>query len=289
MMNSTQRIEAALAAVPDVDTQLARFVRMDGVLAVVQFGEGDPVAIPAAGQYPPWPGDSVRIERRNGQLVMIGPAQPKSGTGRITTATTPKSIVDVAGVSYELQVLASYTPVVNDTVIIEWGTQTIIGKQAAPPPAVAPPPSGGGGGSTPFEYVFQALDSGSWNGTRFFTNDVYASDSNVGLWVTGYPVPNTLPDSATITSLEIYLNPKQSTGVAPILGVVDKHSLDGPPTFIDQIAIGTRTGWVQLPTACGEYAKTHLLGIGVNHGGYTIWAGTQSDAMSGALRIRGVN
>lgn len=288
MITSTQATMRALARMPDVDHLVARFLTMDGALARVQFGEGAPVSIPSSGQYPPWPGDSVQIERRNGRLVMTGPTVAKSGMGVITATGTPKATVRCDGIDYLLPYRDGYTPVVNDDVEINWVTQVIQGKVTTVP---APPPvdPGTGGGGGPFDIIFQAQDSGTWNGTRYYTNIVNASDNEMGAWVYGPVLGDTLLDSWAIEHIWIYLSPIQELGEAYI-GVHPYLTLPGAWVgSIGTIPLDQRSGWVELPQIFGLTFRDSGGGIAVTSGnGLNRWQGTQGDpGLSGALRITG--
>lgn len=289
MITSTQATERALARIPDVDQMVAVFLSQVGPLALVQFGEGAPVSIPAVGQYPPWPGDSVQIERRKGRLVMTGPTIAKPGMGKITATGTPKATVDCGGISYLLPYRDGYTPVVGDDVEINWVTQVIQGKVttlAAPP---APDPGTGGGGG-PFEFIFQAQNSGSWNGTRFYVNDVQASDNIMGAWFYGAVLSDTLDNSWTITSISIYLPLVQQLGFCNV-GVHNVPNMNPGawPGSNSEIPLTPRGDWVALPVGFGDYLNVNGGGISVTSGnGLNRWLGTQSDGLSGALHIVGV-
>lgn len=288
MKNSNQWVVDRLKLIPDVDSQVAIFKRQssDGVRVLVQFGEGDPVDIPSSGQYLPWPDDPVQIESRNGSLVMTGPAVAKPVEGVISAAGSPKATVTVGGKDYLMQLRDGYTAVVGDPVTVNWVTRLIEGKVTAP----SVPPSGSPGSSGPppgaFELVFQAQDSGSWNGSRYYLNDVQASDSIMGAWWYGNAIFDTL-NGANVTSVEIYLPLIQELGVATI----GRHGY-GVNTGVwvgqvDGVALAPRNGWVPLPLSYADLT-TGVSGISVTSGnGLNRWKGVQADGLSGAIRIRG--
>jgi hypothetical protein len=289
MINAAQALQRSLKRVPDVDQMVAKFLTRDGVLASVQFGEGAPVSIPAVGQYPPWPGDSVQVERRNGRLVMTGPTVAKSGMGTITATGTPKATVVCDGVEYLLPYRDGYTPVVSDDVEINWVTQVIQGKVTTlvPPPVVDP--GTGGGTAGPFDFTFPAQQSGTWNGTRWQSNDVQASDHNMGAWFYGATLADTLRDDWTVTGTFIYLPLVQELNVCNIglHGATEMDPGSWPGSTAD-IPLDPRSGWVQLPNEFGAGLNVFGGGITVTSGnGLNVWLGTQSDGASGSLHITG--
>lgn len=288
MRNSNQWVIQKLAQMPDVHQQLAVFKGQaaDGVRVTVKFGDGAPVDIPSSGQYLPWPEDSVQIERRNGQLVMTGPAKAKPATGTISAAGAPKATVTVGGVDYLMPLRDGYTAVVGDPVTVNWVTQIIEGKVTA---TNAPPstlPDAGAPSGEPFDITFQAQESGSWNGSRYYLNDVQASDSIMGAWWYGSVIVDTLA-SATVTSVEIYLPLVQELGVATI----GRHGF-GVNTGVwvgqvDAVPLSPRNDWVPLPLSYAALA-TGVSGISVTSGnGLNRWLGVQADGLSGAIRMRG--
>lgn len=286
MTTAAERYELALNRIPDVAQQLGTFVDMVGNLAQVIIGD-NAVIIPMVGQYPPWPGDAVQLERRNGRLVVTGPAVPKSPVGKITAAGTPRATVLSDGTTYLMPVRDGYTAAVGDDVTINWASRIIEGKVAAlDTPTIPTLP--GAGDVTAFEHVFRATDSGQFR-SRWQSNTVQASDSVSGAWVYGPVINNTIPDAAAISSVEIYLPLIQEMGVC-VIGYHGYVALpDGAWTgSTGDVPLAPRSGWVNLPTSFGDFLKVNHGGIAVSSGnGMNRWAGTQQDGLSGALRIRG--
>lgn len=286
MAVDTELILNQLATIPDVGYKLGVFVRMEGVLAVVNVGDRA-VAIPCTGFYPPVEGMTVQLERRNGALIVTGPATQLPPLGTITAGGSPKCSVDAGGVIYVLAYRDGYVPTVGDPVEINWATAVIQGKLSVAPVApVAPAPVNSGGQGGTFENLLvMAAGSGSFNG-RWWTSDVYNGDNNTGAWFYESRVQDALRGT-TPTKIEIFLNPRQASGSSPQVGLHTANSTPGGNvTVSSQIALEPRSGWVQLPTEWAMALRDGG-GIGVTRSGYTVWRGLSSDAMSGALRFSG--
>jgi hypothetical protein len=263
MANPWDLVLNRLATIPTVGSKLGVFLRMDGPLAVVNLGDSV-IAIPVSGFFPPIAGMSVQIEARNGRLIVTGPSAPLPSVGVVTAGGSPKCTVTAGGTEYLLGYVTGYTPVVGDTVGIDWTKPWIQGKFSAAP--VAAPP----------------LE----NPAPSPTTDVYNGNSNTGAWFYGSRVADALR-GATVTKIEIFLNPRQASGNAPQVGTHASGSKPGGNlTVSGQIALEPRSGWVQLPIAWAAVLQAGG-GIGVTKSGYTIWRGLASDAMSGALRFSG--
>lgn len=280
------RVARQFAGISTTRSKTATFVGFEGSLAVVNTGETT-IRVPFTGQTLPPPGYAVQLEVRDGQVVVTGPAVPLPDTGIIYAAGTFLATVTARGIDYELPFQSAYLPVVGDEVEITWTEKSgiIQGKVTALPvahaPDTVPPASGGSFHPAPFT----AVDSGSF-GSRWFTGDVYASDSNIGAWFMGAKVQDTVPDNATITLARIYLSPRSTSGSNPVLGLHGSPTKPGGAvTFLDTFAIGARSGWVDIPLAWIQHIAINGGGVGANHGGYTIWKSVGADNLSGALDI----
>jgi len=284
MSTADELILKQLKTIPDVASKLGVFVRMSGQLAVINVG-GSTISVPVSGFYPPIAGMSVQLERRNGSLIVTGPSKQLPALGVMTSSGTPKATVLAGGIEYTLGMRDTYTPTIGDDVEINWFSGLIQGKVkglAAVTPTFENPPAG----SAPFENLrIMAETSGSYI-ERWWTNDVYNGNSNTGAWFYGARVADGLR-GATISKIEIYLNPRRASGYAPQVGTHTSGSKPGGNvTVSNQVALEPRSGWVELDAAWAGILQAGG-GIGVTPSGYTIWRGTGSDALSGALRFSG--
>jgi len=285
---SQERISDALAQIPDFESISATYVSQTGTIATVNQGVNT-IQVLSSSQYPLIPGDPVRLQRRNGSLVMLGPAMPRSATGMVTAIGSPRGTVEYpagSGISAQMGYNPSYTPAVNDIVLISWDAAggTIAFKPTAVPGPTAPPVAAPAAPQV-YEQVFTAIDSGSrsssWNQTS-----VWASDTYIGAWFYGSKIKDTIPDTAVINRVRIYLPITHNFGDPPQLG---RHTSPTKPAGAVSIssaaALSPRSGWVDIPTALIDYLKANDGGIGLNHGGYNIYAAVASDGYSGALDI----
>lgn len=284
------RVSEQLSRMPTVQSKLGVFVSRDGYKAVVNVGS-ETITIPFVGMYLPPAGHPVQLEMRDSQLVVTGPARPLPGVGKITGTGTPRATVTAWGTPYLLPFRSSYTPVLADDVEIAWSADggVIQGKVTAISNVVPPVTNPGGGGGSFHPAPFTATGSGTFNPSygKWISDDVYASSSTTGAWFYGSKVADTIPDSAVVTLARIYLNPRSVSGAAPVLQL---HTAawrpGGAVTFTGTgFALPARSGWVDIPVSFIDHLKVHGGGVGLNHGGYSIFRGTPADALSGALDI----
>lgn len=126
----------------------------------VVVGVGDPVVVSITAG-PTGGGDAVVT----GRVTLA----PRPATGTVKTVPPSSSTITVTGTDgtdYTATFVASYTPTVNDNVILAWNanTPTVTGKVGTvaapppPPPAVAPAPGPSSTGTS----TYQAQDSATW-------------------------------------------------------------------------------------------------------------------------------
>jgi len=284
MSTGDEIILARLATIPDVASKLGVFVRMSGQLAVINVG-GSAVTIPVSGFYPPIAGMSVQLERRNGALIVTGPSKQLPALGVMTSSGTPKATVLAGGKEYTLGMRDTYTPTIGDDVEINWFSGLIQGKVKGVAVTNLPNENKPTGTSPFSNLLIPAADSGSYI-ERWWTNDVYNGNSNVGAWFYGSRVADGLRGTA-ISKIEIFLNPRRAGGNAPQVGLHTSGAQPGGNVSVSgQVALEPRSGWVTLPASWAAALQAGG-GIGVTPSGYTVWRGTDSDALSGALRFSG--
>ena len=285
MTSNADAVAQKLETIPNVQLLVATFVSRvaDGTVKV-DFGDGA-VTILSAGVSEPLPGKSVRVIRIDDLAIMLGLSVPVSGIGVVTSAGSPLLTVTTSAGSLQLPRISSYSAVVGDAVLIDWDAGgVVIGKVSAVPAGTYVPPTVD---PTDFSVEFRATDSGTYGGS-WSQNDVWCSDSNLGAWFYGTAIADTIPDSATISRIQIYL-PEFYNAYPSSLATLGVHSLaakTGAPAVSGAFAVAGGAGWRDLPTNYADLLKTGAaLGIGTNHGGYHKYSGRASDANSGLLRI----
>lgn len=295
-MTTAEVVARRLAAVSRVSSVTGVFVAMVDGLARVNV-QGATVDLRCDGWNPPIPGAPVRVETLNGIMRVVGPAQTLSPRGVVTASLDAgvRAEVLVDGELYVLPVMAPYSPVVTDPVIINWQSGHVSGEEAAAPDVGDP-------GTTPSQGVgfkdllIQATASGRydddamnwWGGA-----EVWASNNNDGIWA--YGGRHTALAGADISKVEIYLPLIEQAGSCSI-GLHPHPSIPGgAPSigFLLPLPLGGRGGWVQLDTSWGNYLRDNPnAGIGVLSptGGFTRWRGVgqaNTGPGSGALRFTG--
>lgn len=287
-MTVASRIALQFAQVPTVRSETCVFVQMSGAYAVVNVGPNT-LTVPTVGWVPPVSGMTVQLEWRAGRPVVTGPARALSPFGVISAAGTPQATVEVDGDEYMLYLRDGYTPTIGDPVTVNWQTGIIEGKITGSESPEPPPTSGGG--SAPFSgLVTRAADSGRFQ-TSWWGKAPWASSSNDGIWVYGERNRDALR-GANVTGVEIYLPLQQQIGNASI-GLHPHPSIPGGAPSIGSLVnlpLGSRSGWVGLPSGWGNWLRDNNGGIGVlapGGSGYTKWAGVDTDGLSGALRFSG--
>jgi len=282
------KITLLQASIPQVDSKTGVFVARSGAQVTVNVGTTS-VTVPFVGIQLPPPGHPVQMQTVNRELTVTGPARPLPGTGLVVAIGSPRATIEAWGVQYTLPFAGSYTPVLNDQVSIIWSADggLITGSISAASTVIAPPANSG---ATVQRYTpppFRATASGSFGYGGWTKPDVWSSDSFVGAWFGGDKIKDTIPDNAQIISAQIFLDARQSSGDAPRLQVHTSAARPGGTvTFVGaQHRPGVRSGWVPIPTAFIDYLKSNSGWVGVNHGGYTIWKGTQANSLSGAISV----
>lgn len=250
-------------------------------VAVVEVGGG---AVPMAMLNRPTVGDRVHVLTAGGDRLCLGPAW-RSPLGEVvgTPSAGLAAVLLPDGSMHELPYSTALTLSDGDQVAIDWEAGLIVAEPAAE--AASPgSPTGPPGSTVETEHAFYPVASGSY-GSSWFTNRVYSSDSNIGVFL--YEgIADTIPDSAEILSVGLYLHAIQTYGGNPTIGLHSLTSLSGAPSVTSAVAVPGGTGWKSLPTSFGDALKTGTArGVGTNHGGYHIFA-PANDGNSGTLTIR---
>lgn len=283
-MSATSLIVNQLARIPDVGYVVGTFVRMDGQYAIVNIGPNTvPVAV--SGFYPPAVGMFVQIERRNGVMIVTGPAQQLNPMGKIKAVGSPKATVTVDGKDYVLGMRDGYSPAVGDDVEINWATGIIQGKVTAT--ATPEPPETVGSGTTAFSgMVVQAYDSGNFWSGRWNSNDPRASTNNRGAWFYRGALRDSLRGASNLSG-EIYLPPLRLAGSVQ-MGLHSFAEKGGAPGGSSFATLPSASGWVPLPAGFAEWLRDNVGGVVVDSSnGDNRWRGRASDGYSGAMRFSG--
>ena len=256
----------------------------DGAV-LVDFGEGS-VTVLSAGFFEPLPGDSVRCLQVGRSTVMLGPARVRSAIGVVAATGSPTVTVTTSIGSRQLPYLTTYSPSVSDVVLIDWASGGVVVGKVTAAPSSSYAPSGPASGRT--TRSFRAKDSGSYQSGSWNKLDVWCSDNNIGAWFYGNTIADTIPNSAEILDVRVYV-PEFYNQFPSSLATIGLHSLatkSGAPTVTNARTISKGSGWKSLPDSFGDLLKTgSRKGLGTDHGGFHKFRSRAADARSGLLQI----
>lgn len=223
----------------------------------------------------------------DGTAFVMGPTVTKPPTGVVTSVGS--SLLTLATDFGDVVTpFVGATPSAGQVMGLRWhGGPLAVGVVSTSPPAPTPPAPPTSSTSRHVD-VFQALDAGSWNRYGWQQAQVWASDSYSGLWTYGSKVADTLPASANVSKVEIYLPVVSLYGNPPNLALhTYTKKPPGQPTYGATVPLAVRPGWNALPASWGNALRSGggSFGVGVNHGGKNIFRSLAQDGMSGALRV----
>jgi hypothetical protein len=282
----------AIAALAKVQVIAGQYVSANtNGTVLVDFGSG-PVQCFNAGVFQPLPGDQVRCLQVGTTTIMLGRSAPKAGTGTVTTVASPfLSVLLSDGSTAQLPFLSSYAATVGDTVIIDWPAGGfVLGKASAQPGGTYVPPATP---VAPSKTVSQFKCSASGNyytigGSFASGDDVWCSDNNLGCWFYGSSIADTIPNTAKILNVRVYVD-EFFNEFPSSLATIALHQLaskSGVPSMSSPTTISAGSGWKDLPNAFGDSLKTgSKKGVGTDRGGYHKFRGRSSDSRSGLLEI----
>lgn len=294
-MTYGDEVAKKLAGVSRVSSVVGVFVAMVDGLARVNL-QGSTIDIRCDGWNPPVPGMPVRVEVVNSIMRVVGPSQALTPRGQVleTLDGGIRARVQVGAEQYVLPVMAPYSPLATDVVVISWQSGHILGEEAAAPEAEEPPPVGGG--RAPFDgLLIQPTASGkfdtSW-GNWWAPPEVWASNNNEGIWV--YSGRLGALAGADITSAEFFFPPPVKITGAAYIGLHAYPNIPGGNPDIVELTFlpaDRRSGWYRLPDGWGQALRDNpTWGIGVTSGaGDNRWPGVgqAGGGQSGWLRFAG--
>lgn len=282
----------AVSRLPTVTAETATFVRFDGAMCVVMDNLGVEQAWAWSGQWPPQPGDAVRVEQRAGRHIVTGTVLPKPTRGTVKAVSSTTLVVTADGTDYEVLFnRSSYTsPAVGHIVQLVWGVEGGIATgilSVVPPPP--PPPLPVEAAPTTGRQTFRAVVAGQWRDGDWTAGTPEVSITRTAGWHYGPSLAATLPDAAQITLARIYLPAVIERFAPPLV-----QAFDGPPPSSagvgPQIQLGAQNGWIDLPVGVAEQLRAGNRGIRLLEmtgatGTWTTWKSLSQDPMSGALDL----
>lgn len=262
-------------------------------------------------------GDPVLVEVRSGgrgqgEAVIMSRVTDKPRPGKGTVKTVPASSPTITvtgsdGIDYTATFVASYTPTVNDPVILSWNAAipSVVGKISVtaaptpPPPPVAPPPPPPSTGVA----KYAATDSdtlwgpGGWGSWAGGGSNVYQGDYGSGLvhgawFYSGSPAQLA---GRTITRIRFTLGSRLPAGAnsSPVTVHVYAHTSRTKPSGDVSRTVGPYNITAQPAQGLKEYdlplsfASVLLAGGGIAIEGnpYAGFAGRKSQPTSGYLKL----
>jgi hypothetical protein len=244
-----------------------------------------------AGQAPV-PGKPINVMVVGQQAYTLGRQDPPP----LATVTGAPSagLVQVRGddqVLYTVGFQTSYTPAAGHRVLMDWDAGGHIVNRVDAAPVVVPPEENQ---KEPVNrsQQFRATDSGSfrsgWSSGVVYYGQSYPSAG----WFYGTQIADTIPSTATIRSVQMYLEVTASSG-QPALPLFLHTSASRPAGSLaldNQFNAGATPngfrGNINLPTSWGDLLKTGARrGIGTTGPGYRRLNGPAQSASAGALVI----
>jgi hypothetical protein len=260
----------------------------DGLRVLVDFDQGRVPAHPMT-PYRPAINESVWVMVVDNVAYMYGPTVPKPPEGVVVSVASGlvrvQTDIGVFRATYESG--ASFSA--GQLVKLYWSGEKphVLCIMSTAVDEATP----GGGGLTVLSdrtETFTAVDSGSF-GTSWWTPQVWSHVDHVGAWFYGSKIADTIPSTALILSVEVFLSALQISGAASNFATHTSVSRPaGSPTFSVTSAVTPAAGWVTLPVAFGNRLRAGGggFGVGVVHGGDHKFDSVSGDPMSGAVRIR---
>lgn len=291
-MDSTRYVQEMEKRIPTLRMERGEYVgRLDGTYTVDVGGGRIPAAMMCP---PPQVGDAVHVWCMNGQWFVMGMVvqPPSEGAVGFVTASDAQVITDDG--TFMVPLFVGQTPASGDVVELGYGEQGlfILGRRsvAVVPPVAPPAPAVAGGARTT---IFRATGSGSAKrgSDDWFTNEVHASASNVGVFVYGSKVRDTLAAAKSVAKVEIWLRTVRDSGNQPLIGVHPLERRAGPTPMIAQRKplADPLNGWHDIT----EFAASLRAGggVGFDGAGYTYFEGIPFDGKAGdneagRLRVR---
>lgn len=227
------------------------------------------------------------------RFFIMGPAAIKPDQGVVQSVTSGLVTLTTSLGTTVICPYAGTTPSAGQSMKLLWHGGAFAMLMSTSPAGNTPPPAPAPSATTHAD-EFPAIDAGSYGSGRWWTPQVYASDSNLGAWFYGSKISDTIPAAASIQKVELYVSPQQISGSAPNFAVHPYQTNPGVSPALSTVgAVGVGPGWVDLGSvgvAIGNALKAGggSFGVGLNHGGYNIFSSLAQDGYSGRLRITSI-
>jgi hypothetical protein len=238
--------------------------------------------------YVPAVGESVRVWFINEVAYVMGPLNPNPTQATVVSVASGIATMTAAsGATIFAPYASTLSPTAGQIMQLMWANGPFGVAIQSTAPSGGTPPSGGGGNASTHVDTFTALGSGSYQ-SRWWTTQVYASDTNIGLWFTGRKFRTRCRRPRIFNGCKSTFHQSKSRGLTrTLLSTTILRSRAAHQQSRGSTAIGVVAGWVHLPVSFGQSlrAANGWCGVGVDHGGFSIFNAVAADGQSGALRI----
>lgn len=294
-LSDAEKTADALAQIPGVSVRRGRYIGLSGdLLPLVDMGDSRfPCEFGA--DYIPQVNEPVQVLTIGSQHLMF-PRGAKPKVGTIVTASSPFATVQTS-IGDITAIYLGAAPTSGQRVMLEWTEDGpvvagVLSTTPEPPEPPAPDPTPP---SQTKRVVFLAAQAGSTDRfqARWWTPNPYASSSTYGAWFYGNQIKDTIPAWAELVDLKIKVNRVQDQGGQPrwvlhdagaqsstLPGFSTPYTEWDPPNGWHTPPGSLAQDWFSALKAGGAYA-----GVGLDQGGFNIFASLAQDRESGALDI----
>ncbi|MFF9565723.1 hypothetical protein ACF1AJ_20410 [Leifsonia sp. NPDC014704] len=241
--------------------------------------------------YLPEVNEIVWVWAIDDKYFVMGPVTPKPDRGTVVSVASGIATLTTALGTVTAPYSGS-TPSAGQVMKLAWhgGPFASLMSTSPPPPAPPAPPAPA---TTTHVDDFYAIDAGSYRaGSGWWTPQVRAGDTNFGAWFYGTKIADTIPATAQIKRVLLYLSPASIGGANPNYALHPHPSKPGGAPALTTFTSGlpATTGDLDLPTSVGDALKAGggSAGVGINHGGNSIFNSLAADGLSGRIRITSV-
>lgn len=289
MTDKTAAKIAELAARPGAQVRRGVFVGLNAdFMALVDLGDSRFPCAFGAGIIPEI-NETVQVLSIGSQHLVF-PLAGKPGEGTVVLVASPMVTVQTS-IGDVIMPYVGTAPSSGNRVAIGWSEGPrclgVLSTTVTPPD---PPPAPGGGGALR-TVTFRAIAAGSTDrgAPRWWSPNPQAGNSTYGAWFHGTAIKDTIPADAVFEGLQFKVNRIQDQGGQPRFTLHSDPYRAGVPAMSAYTEWDPPGGWQTPPDPEGWFnelkAGGSRFGVGLNQGGYNIFASLAQDSESGALRI----
>lgn len=248
---------------------------------------GGRIPVRWATDYLPAINDPVNVWFVDGTPYVVGPTLPTATQGTVVSVAAGLVTVTTTFGTITIPYNTALTPTAGQILHLTGKYADSVMSTSPAGPTAPPAPVTG---VTTHTDTFPALDAASWNGS-WSSSRLWASNTYLGAAWYGSKIRDTIPATASIRQVQVYVSPVQIQGNSPVFALhADLSRPAGAPSLSSPTTIPVTPGWVTLPNTFGDALKSGggMAGVGLDHGGYNILHSLAEDSLSFALKITSV-